>query len=70
LSLLRVFKDLRVFVQNFVAEDVGVISASPGAVPCLYAAAFPAYFPSGNPASGENRSAAAGSQSPAPQKER
>jgi len=54
-----VFKDLRVFVHNFVAEDVGVISASPGAVPCLYAAAFPAYFPSGNPASGENRSAAA-----------
>jgi hypothetical protein len=39
-----VFKDLRIFVHDLVAEDVGVIPASPGALPCLYEAALPTHL--------------------------
>jgi hypothetical protein len=65
-----VFKDLRILVHDFVAEDVGIVSASPGAVPCLHAASFPAHLPAFGQGSGKNSSTAAGFQSFAPQEER
>jgi hypothetical protein len=65
-----VLEDLHVFVRDYVAEDVGLVPASPGAVPCLYEAALPAHLSECVQRSGENSSAARGFPTAAPEKER
>jgi len=65
-----VFEDLRIFVHDSVAEDVGIVPASPGTLPCVHAAALPAHLSACSQGSGKNSCAATGSQSFAPQEER